>query len=341
MQAALCREAGRFEVTEVEQPRPGPGDVLLKVSRCGICGSDLHWYHGFFPLPSVCPGHEISAVVAETGSGVSGVKSGDRVAVEGIKTCGTCRYCLSSDYQRCVKVGMIGMTIPGGFAEYLTTSARHLFAIPSGVDDEVAQLTEPLAVSVHALRLAELEIGQRVLVLGAGTIGLTAIAAARYGGAGEIIATARRPQQRAAALALGADQVLDASDSAALMAYSSDHPIDVVVETVGDANQTLGDAVTCVRPGGTVAILGVFMQQPALNALFVMVKEIRIVGSLCYGRRGARADFDIALDILARNGDEMRRRMITHRFPLAQIDEAFKVANDKTTGSIKVSISPS
>lgn len=339
MRAAVARGPGEVVVDEVPVPTPGPEEVLLRVSRCGICGSDLHWYHGGIPLPRVCPGHEISAVVADVGASVRGVKAGDRVAVEGIRTCGVCVYCQSSDYELCRNVGMIGMTVPGGFAEYLATTERHLFAIPAGVDDETAQLTEPLAVSVHALRLAGLELGQRVLVLGAGTIGLTAIAAARAGGAGEIIATARRPQQRAAALALGANRVFDPASSGELISHCFDHPVDVVVETVGDARQTLGDAVSCVRPGGTIAVLGVFMQPPELNALFVMMKEVRIVGSLCYGRRDGRADFEIALDILSRQGELMRQHMVTHRFPLADIAAAFQAANDKTTGSIKVSVS--
>jgi (R,R)-butanediol dehydrogenase/meso-butanediol dehydrogenase/diacetyl reductase len=340
MRAAACTEPGKVFVKDVPVPEPGAGEVLLRVSRCGICGSDLHWYHGGIPIPHVCPGHEISAVVADVGAGVTGVKAGDRVAIEGIRVCGTCEYCRSSDYQRCRMVGMIGMTIPGGFADYLVTTPRHCFAIPAGVDDETAQLTEPLAVSVHALRLAGLEMGQRVLVIGAGTIGLTAIAAARAGGAGEIVATARRPQQKTAASALGAARVFDPSESSDLMSWCFDNPVDVVVETVGDAASSLGDAVACVRPGGTVAVLGVFMQQPQLNALFLMMKEVTIVGSLCYGAAGSRADFDIALDILARDGATIRGQMITHRFPLEQISDGFAAANDKTSGSIKVSIAP-
>ena len=338
MRAARCREPGRVEVIEVPVPSPGPGEVLLRVSRCGICGSDLHWYHGGIPLPAVCPGHEISATVADVGPGVGRVRAGDRVAVEGIRTCGVCAHCRSSDYELCRNNGMIGMTVPGGFSDYLVTTERHLFAVPPGVDDETAQLTEPLAVGVHALRLADLEIGQRVLVLGAGTIGLTAIAAARAGGAGEIVATARRPHQREAALALGATRVFDPSDAAGLMQFTTGNPIDVVVETVGDADQSLDQAVSCVRPGGTIAILGVFMQQPRINALLVMMKEARIVGSLCYGRRGGRADFEIALDILAREGALLRERLVTHRFPLDELDTAFRAANDKTSGSIKVSV---
>lgn len=340
MRAAGCNAPGKLFVHDVPVPEPGPGEVLLKVSRCGICGSDLHWYHGGIPIPNVCPGHEISAVVADVGAGVTTVKAGDRVAVEGIRVCGTCDYCRSSDYQRCRMNQMIGLTVPGGFAEYLVTTPRHAFAIPKMVDDETAQLTEPLAVSVHALRLAGLEMGQRVLVLGAGTIGLTAIAAAKAGGAGEIVCTARRPQQKTAAMALGASLVFDPANSGELMSWCFEHPVDVVVETVGDPSSSLGDAVNCVRPGGTIAVLGVFMQQPQLNALFLMMKEVKIVGSLCYGASGSRADFEIALDILARHGELMREQMITHRFPLERIGEGFEAANDKSSGSIKVSIAP-
>src|SRR5690606_21800958 len=119
MRAVGCREPGKVFVHDVPMPEPGPGEVLLRVSRCGICGTDLHWFHGAIPIPSVCPGHEISAVVADVGAGVTGVKPGDRVAVEGIRVCGTCDYCRSSDYQRCRAVGMIGIPVPGGFADYM------------------------------------------------------------------------------------------------------------------------------------------------------------------------------------------------------------------------------
>src|SRR5207249_8787295 len=112
---------------------------------------------------------------------------GDRVALEGISSCGVCRYCVSGDYQRCVALGIVGMTIPGGFAEYVRIPARHCFRVPGNVGFPAAALSEPLGVAVHGVRLAGLEIGQRVLVLGAGTIGLMAVVAARAGGAGEIL----------------------------------------------------------------------------------------------------------------------------------------------------------
>src|SRR5262249_7661126 len=144
------------------------------------------------------------------------LKAGDRVALEGIASCGRCRYCRSGDYNYCPALGLLGITVPGGFADYVRMPARHCFQIPAGVDFATAALSEPLGVAVHGVRIAGLEIGQRVVVLGAGTIGLMAVIAARAGGAGEILVTARRPQQRAAALALGADRVLDAADGNAL-----------------------------------------------------------------------------------------------------------------------------
>jgi threonine dehydrogenase-like Zn-dependent dehydrogenase len=341
MRAAFCRGAGKLVVEDAERPAPGPGEVVVRVRNCGICGSDLHWYHDQMVLPAVCPGHEIAGEVADVGAGVTGLAPGDVVALEGIASCGACRYCVAGEYQRCPAIGVVGMTIPGGFAEYVRMPARHCFRVPAGVDFPTAALSEPLGVAVHGVRLSGLEIGQRVAVLGAGTIGLMAVVAARAGGAGEIVVTARRPQQKAAALALGADRVVDAADPGGLLADALDAPIDLVVETVGGTADTLDTAVAACRPGGTICVLGAFTASPALPALFVLVKELRIVGSFVYGRAGARADFDIVQDILARQGRRISETLITHSFPLGKIDEAFRVAGDKTTGSIKVTIEAS
>src|SRR5262250_255578 len=133
MRAAFCRGPGTVVVEEVERPTPGPGDVVVQVRNCGICGSDLHWYHDQMMIPAVCPGHEIAGEVAEVGSGVTELRAGDAVAVEGIASCGRCRYCLAGNYHCCTAIGVVGMTIPGGFAEYIRMPARHCFAVPAGV----------------------------------------------------------------------------------------------------------------------------------------------------------------------------------------------------------------
>src|SRR5215467_7136057 len=239
MQAAFCRGAGNVVLDDVERPTPGAGEVVVRVRNCGICGSDLHWYHDQMMIPSVCPGHEIAGEVADVGAGVTSLKPGDPVALEGIASCGRCRYCAIGEYQRCPRVRVVGITIPGGFAEYVRMPAAHCFRVPTGVDFATAALSEPLGVAVHGVRLAGLEIGQQVAVLGAGTIGLMAVVAARAGGAGEIIVTARRPQQKAAALALGADRVFADDDEGALFEAAGESPIDLVVESVGGTASTL------------------------------------------------------------------------------------------------------
>lgn len=338
MQVAVAEGVGRVVVRSVARPEPSAGEVLVRVQSCGICGSDLHWYRGEMALPTVCPGHEIAGIVAEVGAGVSSLRAGDRVALEGIASCGACRGCLAGDYHHCRQIRYVGISMPGGFAEYLVAPARHCFPVPEGVAGATAALSEPLAVSVHALRIAGLAIGQRVLVLGTGTIGLAAVFAARAGGAGEIIATARRPQQRTAALALGADRVFDAADRAALLATAKAAPIDLVVESVGGAADTMDDATAACRPGGTVALLGVYTAPVALPAMRVVAKELTLKGALVYNRAGARADFEIVQDLIRRHGDLLARTMITHRYPLAEIAQAFATAADKTTGSIKVAI---
>jgi len=338
MRAALATGPRSVALHELETPTPGAGEVVVAVRACGICGSDLHWWHGAWPAPPVCPGHEIAGEVSAVGRDVRDLKEGDRVALEGIAACGRCHPCQAGDYHYCKELAIVGMTHPGGFADSIRMAARHCFPVPAGVDFATAALSEPLAVSVHGVRVAGLEIGQRVLVLGAGTIGLTAVIAARAGGAGEILVTARRPQQRAAALALGADRVLDPDDAAAIAAAAAESPIDLVVETVGGEADTLATAIQACRAGGTVCVLGAFTRDPTISAVSVLAKEIRVQGSMVYNRAGSRADFEIVQDILRRDGARIGSALVTHRFPLDRIVDAFTTANDKTTGSIKVTI---
>jgi 2-desacetyl-2-hydroxyethyl bacteriochlorophyllide A dehydrogenase len=339
MRAAFAKGPGSVVVEDAGEPRPGAGDVVVRVRACGICGSDLHWYHDQMMIPQVCPGHEIAGEVAMAGAGVDGLREGDRVSVEGIASCGACRYCLAGDYHYCRSLGVVGMTIPGGFAEYLKIPARHCFPVGE-MDFATAALSEPLGVAVHGVRIAGLHVGQRVLVLGAGTIGLMAVVAARAGGAGEVLVTARRPQQKAAALALGADRVIDDADDGALIEAAGESPVDLVVESVGGSASTLDSAVTACRPGGTICLLGVYTTSVPFPALFTVAKELTIKGSFVYNRAGSRADFEVVTDLLRRQGARIAQTMITHRFPLAEIAQAFKTAADKTSGSIKVTVTP-
>src|SRR5437879_8457417 len=162
MRAAFCRGVGRLVVVGVPRPTPGPGEVSVRVRNCGICGSDLHWYHDQMMIPAVCPGHEIAGEVAEVGAGVTALKAGDAVAIEGIASCGTCRYCLAGDYQRCLAIGFVVLTIPGGIAADVSAPAPHCFRVPAGVARATAALRAPLPEADHGLQLAGADVGQRL-----------------------------------------------------------------------------------------------------------------------------------------------------------------------------------
>jgi L-iditol 2-dehydrogenase len=339
MKSAFSTEARKVELRDVPIPSPQAGEALVRVRNCGVCGSDLHWFCGGFPPPPVCPGHEISGEVVDVGLGVTGLANGTRVAVEPMARCGHCAYCRNGNYQICPEFQIFGTHRDGGFAEHVLVPAYALFQLPAALDFEVGALTEPLAVCVHGVRLGGIGIGDRVLVLGAGTIGLLSVLAARAAGATEVGITARHPHQGAMAKRLGATHVFATTGDGArqLNDWQSDCPVDAVVETVGGTAETLMDAVGAVRRGGTVVVLGVYTSAPSFPALALVVKEVRVVGSLTYGRAGVKADFDIALATLVANAAAVRE-MITHRFPLAEIQSALETAADKRSGAIKVTV---
>lgn len=339
MRAAFYTREGNFELRDLPRPRPGAGQVLVRVRSCGICGSDLDWYSGHFPAPAVCPGHEITGEVAEVDAEARDIGVGDRVAVEPLIACGRCPACRVGDYQICAAVQVLGVSQDGGFTEYVAMPRERIYQLPEELDFAVGTLAEPAAVCVHGARLGRVSLGDRVLVLGAGTIGLLSVMAARAAGAAEVAITARHPHQAEMARRIGATRVFpaNAEGDRERADLARDCPPDVAIETVGGGGPTLNDAIQSVRPGGTVVLLGVFMSQPPCNLLALLVKEVRLVGSLTYGRRDRWADFELALKMLASNAP-VARDLVTHRFELDAIREAFETASDKKRGAIKVAV---
>ena len=341
MRAAFCTAPGTFELRELSKPSAPSGQALVRVRSCGICGSDLEWYRGGFPPPPVTPGHEIAGEVVETHGEIPDLRGGDRVAVEPLSVCGRCPACRVGDYQICTGVQVLGVTRHGGFTEYVAMPRERLYPLPAELDFAMGALAEPAAVAVHGVRLGNISLGDRVLVLGAGTIGLLSVMAARAAGAAEIAITARHPHQAEMARRIGATRVFaaDPQGDRQRADFTQDCPVDVVIETVGGDGQTFEDAIQSVRPGGTVVILGIFFSPPPCNALALVVKEVRLVGSITYGRGGRQADFEIALQLLASNAS-IARDLVTHRFALEGIREAFETASDKKRGTIKVAVTP-
>ncbi|MBI5504150.1 MAG: alcohol dehydrogenase catalytic domain-containing protein [Deltaproteobacteria bacterium] len=326
---------GRIGVVEAATPVPGLGQVRLRVQRCGICGSDLHAFRGRGMLPPSCPGHEMSGIIDAVGARARGVREGDRVTIEPLSRCGKCAYCLAGDYHLCPGLEFVGLGLAGGMATHVLAPDYTTFALPREVDFELGALAEPTAVAVHAARLGGVTKGSRVLVLGAGTIGLLAAAACGHAGAGFVAITARHPHQRALAEAIGVDQVLHPDEVGSL-----GEPPQTVIETVGGEATTVSDAVYAAARGGSVVIVGLFEKTPAFEPLIMLIKELRLVGSMVYNRpRGAGADFEVALELLSSRA-QVLRRLITHTFDLEDIQKGFETASDKHSGAVKVLLAP-
>jgi len=332
MRAAFLAAIGKVAVGQIERPVAAPGEVLVEVHACGICGSDLHAYGGEAPLPRVCPGHEICGRIA-TDSPMG--QPGAPVVLEPIFTCGHCASCVRGEPNLCPALELIGGRRHGGFAEVVVAPATSVHLLPPDLDLDAAVLTEPLAVAVHGVGRVSPAVGSAVLVIGGGTIGLlTAFVLARSGC--EVTLAVRYPHQGSLGSRLGAARVVGSEREAVLEAVRERAP-DVVFETVGGRAEPLDVALEAVRAGGSIVTLGVFSRPLSLHPLRFLAKEATLTAAMMYSRKGGGSDFATALSLLRDHRDQLAS-VITHRVPLDRIDEGFRIARDKRSGAVKVSV---
>jgi threonine dehydrogenase-like Zn-dependent dehydrogenase len=341
MRAAVAKDGGSLAIDVVPIPEPHRGEVRVRVSACGICGSDLHLCHIKLMTPGRIPGHEIAGIVDALGPGVSGIAEGAHVAVEPFRSCGECDECRSGRDVVCRSSQLLGVQADGGLAEYLVVPEKRIFPAPADLGPELTALAEPLAVSLHGLRRGGFEKGSRILILGAGCVGLLGLFAARAMRAGEVWISARYPHQAELARRLGATRVLTEAEASRenLDRLGRDDPIDMVLETVGGTAGTLGDGAVAVRPGGVVAVLGFFLGPVEIDTLPLLMKEVSLVWSYCYHRAEDGADFSDALEFLSRER-ELASLLTSVSVPLDDIERAFALASDKNSGIVKVSVLP-
>jgi len=312
VQAVKRTERG-IEVVAVDDPEAGADDtVVVEVRSASLCGSDLHLI-GFGPLPVVL-GHEFAGVLAD----------GTPVAVDPTNPCGTCAQCTSGQRHLCRFGTILGVSLDGGMAERVRVRRGALVPLPAGLPPAHACLVEPTAVSVHGLHLAGITGGERTAVIGAGSIGLAAVAALADNGA-EVHLEARHPAQRDAGERLGAT-------GPAAGEY------DVVFEAAG-TQSAVDRAVELVRPGGLVMFLSTFWEGIAMPGFAVAMKEATLRWAFTQSHHSGGRDVDTAAALLARR-PEIADALITHRFPLADAPEAFRVAADRAHGAIKVVLEP-
>ncbi|MGK5642817.1 zinc-dependent alcohol dehydrogenase family protein [Streptomyces sp. URMC 126] len=313
MRAVVVTGPGQAEVTEVPDPRPGPGEVVVEVSSCGLCGTDMHILGG--ELPSVryplVPGHELTGRVVALGPGVAGPPVGTRVAVDPNLPCGACHYCRIGRGNLCENYSAVGVTRDGGFAELVAVPARCAYVLPDGLSDAAAGLVEPLSCAVHGLNRLPRRPGEHYLVYGAGTMGLMMAAVVRGAGAASVSMVDVNTDRLAFARSFAADAV--ATDAAAL---GRPEGFEVVIDATGVV-AAIEDGLTRVRKGGTFLQFGV--ADPARTAAFspfaVYNREIDIIGSMA-----VHHSFQPAIDLLAAGLD--LDPLVSHVYGLDGFDEA-------------------
>lgn len=311
MKAVRAVEGG-VAVVDVEEP-PGIGEILTMKST-SVCASDLLYIR---VGSRMILGHELAGIRED----------GTAVVVEAIYGCMECEQCLRGAYNLCPTHAQraLGVSADGGMAEQFRAPTARLVELPSGLDVADASIVEPAAVSWHALRLADTAPGKRVAVVGAGALGLLAVAGARRMGAEDVSLEARHPHQWEAGERLGARA-------------GTEGAYDVVVEAAG-TDTSLARAIELVAPGGTVVVLGVYFGKVEVDWMPLFHKEGRVIPSLGYCGHAAGREMEDAAAMIA-DVPEIARALITHRFPIEDAAEAFRVAGDKASGAIRVVIEP-
>ena len=339
MLAVRWHGRGDVRVEEVPPPAPpGPGELQLAVRWCGICGTDLEeWLSGPVFIPAAAPhpvtgaraplvlGHEFAGVVVAVGAGVTGPLPGQRVAVDTIVSCGSCHWCQRGEVTRCPALGALGLHGDGGLAELCNAPARMCLPVPDTVADDEAALAEPLAVAVRALRRGGLRPGERVAVVGAGTVGLMAVQAAAAFGAGSVTVAEPLPERRALAIGLGADRAVPPGDAPALEA-------DVAVECAGTPD-AIATALLALRSGGRAVLLGIVTEPAPIAPMDLVRGEKSLIGSLSHV---CDEDFREALQLLGR-GAVQAAPLITDRIPLgAAVTGGLTLLRDEPEKHLKI-----
>jgi L-iditol 2-dehydrogenase len=350
-----------MELKDVPRPKANPGGVVVEVKATGICGSDLHYFMGFtrhlIPdenLPAIF-GHETAGVVHEVGEGVSGIEVGDRVGIEPLISCldvepdNPCPMCQIGQFQLCQKnFNIVGIpigkgTFNGGYAEFLTVPAAHVFKLPPHVSFEEASLLDTLACAVHASNLGGPQPGDTVAVIGAGIIGLDTLQCLRAAGVTDLIAVAKYDFQAKLAPEFGATEVICLQETGdpveEVMKLTGGWGADQVYECVGGNTDALQQGLAMCRQKGKLIMEGFFSGDRPLNLATLLLKEVVILPSMIYSYHGPKREFQIALDMVA-SGQAQQASTITHRFPLEGWKEALTTAIDKEKyGSMKVTFS--
>jgi (R,R)-butanediol dehydrogenase/meso-butanediol dehydrogenase/diacetyl reductase len=342
MKVGLITGHEKIELKEFPSPVAEPGKAVVEISHCGICGTDLHAFHTGAPYnPAIC-GHEWAGTVSAVGKGAVGIREGDRVGVGVPPACGQCGECRGGDAAHCTSVltGQLGIgpfaTPHGGFAPSLAVDATRLYPIHPKLSDLEAGLLEPATVAVHAVRRTPMILGDSVVVLGAGPIGLLVLQCARAAGAGCAVMIEPAADRARLAKELGATAVIDPTTEdveARVKEECGPRGADVVFECAG-IPKTIDQSVTLARRGGAVSLVGLASLPAEISPANWLIKEVRLVASLAY----LHEEFDHTMQLVA-DGRLRLEPLHSRTVGLEDLDGAFRslLANE---GDVKILVDP-
>jgi L-iditol 2-dehydrogenase len=340
MKAFVLYQPHDLRLEERPIPTIGDDEVLVRVRRVGVCGSDVHyWDRGRIgPIVVTGPtilGHECAGEVVEIGQHVTHLRLGDRVALEPGVPCGECEFCRAGRYNLCPDVVFFATPpVDGAFCEYVAHPAGFCYRLPDEVSLEEGAMCEPLSVGIHAVRRADIGLGDAVLITGAGTIGLVTLMAARAAGATTTIITDVQPNRLVLARELGATVTADvSSDDAVALAHelTEGRGVDAAIECTGVSAAML-TGLKSVKRGGTLVWVGMTDDEYTIPAVMAIRRELDIRGIFRYHHT-----YPPAIDLIATNRVAVAR-LITHRFPLDDLPEAMEIAHTGRDGAVKVMI---
>ena len=334
--AAFMHGLDNIEIKEIEIPSIDNNSVLVKIEYVGICGSDVHYFHNGVCGPfrvdlneDFMLGHECAGVVVEVGSDVKSLKTGDKVALEPGITCGKCEFCKTGRYNLCPDVVFLATPpVQGCYEEYIAFPENMCFKLPENVSTKEGALIEPLAVGLSAAERGDVSVGDTVVILGAGCIGLVTLLACKARGAGKIIVTDLVDARLEKAKELGADYVINGKDVdvfAEISKLTGGSGADKVIETAG-SSYTIAQTAHIVKRGGTVVLVGLAaVEEINYNFAQIMDKEAEIKSVFRY-----RNIYPKAIEAIA-SGNIDVSHIVTHEYDLEHIQDAFlEVVNNKT-----------
>ncbi|MCH7894914.1 MAG: L-threonine 3-dehydrogenase [Proteobacteria bacterium] len=320
---------------EVERPKPGHNDVLIKISKTAICGTDIHiynwdtWARQTIPVP-MHVGHEFVGEIVETGSEVDGYHAGDRVSGEGHITCGYCRNCRAGRRHLCRNSKGVGVDRPGCFAEFLCIPAQNVFKLPDSIGDDIASILDPLGNATHTALSFDL-VGEDVLITGAGPIGIMATAIARHAGARHVVITDVNDYRLELAGKMGASvahNVANGSLDEVMDALGMTEGFDVGLEMSGNP-MALRDLLRTMHHGGKVALLGLPPEETAVDWQQIIFKGLEIKG--IYGREMFETWYKMTS--MLQSGLDISP-VITHHFPLSEFQQGFDIMRSGQSGKV-------